>query len=117
MKMSLGFAALVLPIALVGCLSSARRSSGEDPNVLTRDAMEAAEVTNLYDAVQRLRPRWLQVRGGSRSMRLLTTDILVFQEQTLLGDIEVLRQLAPGMILSIRYLDGAVASATLPGIG
>lgn len=113
-------AVLVLLLTLGACAQGTQRASRSNSDTLLRDEIEEARASNLYDAIQRLRPRWLQVRGGTRSMDArsgLVTQVLVYQDQTYLGDIEVLRQLTPGMVQRIRYLDGATASATLPGIG
>lgn len=115
------FTRVALPFALaallaVGGCASAGGGSPQNPNLLTRDEIAAVNVSNLYDAVQRLRPRWLTSRGP-RSLSGLSTDIVVFQDQSMLGDIEVLRQLAPDLAVQIRYLDGSTATASLPGLG
>jgi hypothetical protein len=102
--------------ALAACAPAATTAGGQNPNLLTRDDIMAVEVTNLYDVVQRLRPRWLTVRAG-RSLSELRTEVVVFQNQTLLGGIDVLRQMQPDIAVRIRYLDGSTASATLPGLG
>lgn len=113
-RVALPFAVAAL-LAAGGC-ASAGGGSPQNPNLLTRDEIASANVSNLYDAVQRLRPRWLTSRGP-RSLSGLSTDIVVFQDQSMLGDIEVLRQLAPDIAIQIRYLDGSTATASLPGLG
>lgn len=113
-------ALLILVLALGACAQGTSRANRSNPDVLSRAEIDDSRASNLYDAIQRLRPRWLQVRGGTRSMDArsgVATHVLVYQDQTMLGDIEVLKQLTPGMIISLRYLDGPTASATLPGIG
>ncbi|HUF70348.1 MAG TPA: hypothetical protein VMM79_16995 [Longimicrobiales bacterium] len=80
------FVALV-PMALVsaaGCASAGSGSgSGADRNELTREEIAEIQVANLYDAVDRLRPRWLLIR----SQRSMTgpTEIVVFMNRSLLG--------------------------------
>lgn len=99
--------------------SSATNSSGGNTRVdlLTRDQiMSVSGVNNLYEVVKRLRPRWLEPRGGDRSFAL-PTEIVVFQDQAYLGDVEVLGQLSPEMAYELKWLDGPTASATLPGLG
>jgi hypothetical protein len=84
--------------------------------VLTRAELQEAGVRNAYEAVERLRPRWLWVRSGMRSFEL-DTEVVVFQEQLLLGNQEALQRIGIDGIYEIRYLDGATAKATLPGLG
>lgn len=98
-----------------GCASTAGSSAdGRRSDLLTRDEILGAEVTNLYDVVQRLRPRWLSVRG-TRSLNM-ETAIVVFQNDMHLGPAAALRELSPDLAYEISYIDGARASATLPGI-
>ena len=82
----------LLVAALVGCASgSSQEGQAPNPgsNVLTRAQLEEAGVRNAYEAVERLRPRWLTV----------------------------LERIGIDGIYEIRYLDGATASASLPGLG
>ncbi|MGH7446417.1 MAG: hypothetical protein ACRELT_02580, partial [Longimicrobiales bacterium] len=69
-----------------------------------------------HDVVQRLRPRWLIARAGDRSIGM-STGVVVYQDQALLGDVDTLRQLGPSAAYELRYLDGPTASSTLPGLG
>jgi hypothetical protein len=90
------------------------QATGRDQNRLTRAEIEAANVATLYDVVQRLRPRWLQVRGARTLDGSL--NIVVFQGQTYLGEVGVLREIDPSAADALRYLDGQRAQATLPGL-
>lgn len=110
----------VLVVGLLNACTTATRSD-DGPNtrtdLLTREQiMSVTGATNLYEVVQRLRPRWLDARGGERSFGL-STDIVVYQDQTFLGDVDTLGQLSPNMAWELRWLDGTTASATLPGLG
>ena len=55
---------LVLPLVLVlvACGAGTRRGGGST-NLITRQQLEALETMSAYDAIQRLRPTWLQSRG------------------------------------------------------
>jgi type IV pilus biogenesis protein CpaD/CtpE len=100
---------------LAGCASTGGTSAeGRRSDLLTRDEIMGAEVTNLYDVIDRLRPRWLIVRG-TRSFNMETV-IVVFQNDMHLGTTEALKQMTPELAYEIEYMDGARASATLPGI-
>lgn len=111
-------AAVALPL-LVACASgSSQRDEQPRPrtDVLTREDLQRAEVRNAYEAVQRLRPRWLLVRSGMRSFSL-ETEVVVFQDQMFLGNQDALERIGIDGIYEIRYLDGATAKARLPGLG
>jgi hypothetical protein len=110
----LGFLVLLV-VALGGCATTQEGGVRADPNRLTQAEIQASGAGNLLEVVQRLRPRWLEdrvmrsTRGSGR--------ILVYDGQAQLGDISVLRHLPLSAARSMRYLDAATASSTLPGIG
>ena len=74
------------------------------------------DVRNLYEAIDRLRPRWLQVRSGMRSFTM-ETEVVVFQDEVFLGGPEVLERMGVEGVFSVRYLDGPTAKASLPNLG
>jgi len=109
---------LLLAVVIAGCAPSASSGAGRQSNELSRADIEATQLPNLYDAIDRLRPRWLTVRAQrSFGQQPLATEVVVYQNQTMLGGVEVLRQLGPEAAVRITYLDGATASASLPGLG
>lgn len=118
MKVRIPLAAVSLLTVLLLLSACAAAGTGEQrtrQDLITREEIESIDVSNLYDVVQRLRPRWLNVRS-SQSFGL-GTDVVVYQGQALLGTADVLRQLGPREAHSLRYLDGATATASLPGLG
>ena len=107
--------------ALLGtsaCAGARPGPSSRNLNVIT--AAEIAQhrqagVRDLYELIERIRPRWLAIRSD-RSLQL-ETIVLVYQNSSRLGGIEALRgYLLTPMITSIRYLDAAQAGL-LPGAG
>ena len=110
---------LALAFPALACASgSSQEQSAPSPfaNVITREELRELDVRNVYDAVERLRPRWLQVRGGMRSFTM-ETEVVVFQDEVFLGNPDVLQRMGVEGIFSIRYLDGPTAKATLPNLG
>jgi hypothetical protein len=109
--------AAALPIFLA-CAAGPRPDEAVRPrsDVLTRAELRETGATNAYEAVQRLRPRWLVVRSGMRSFSL-ETEVVVFQDQVFLGNQEALQRIGVEGIYELRYLDGVTAKATLSGIG
>lgn len=101
-------AMLAVGAGVPGCASSGGSSSEYGrPDVLTYEQMEAVNATNLYDIIDRLRPRWLRVRDlGNLEGR----GIVVVRGGTTLGGVEVLRQTGPEGILELRYKSGEEAN-------
>ena len=99
-----------LLVTMAGCSAGRRGSVSTTPELIERAEIEqqlAAGVTNLFDLIQRARPRWLEGRAD-RSLRLETV-ILVYHNQARLGGIEVLHDLRPDNVMRIRRLDSARA--------
>jgi len=90
------------------CASSTpgvRRDSAE----LLPEEIAEVPVSNLYEAVERLRPRWFQIRSP-RSMNM-STEVAVILNSSYLGGPETLRQIAPTGLIRMRYLEAARATA------
>lgn len=108
---------LVLLVAIAGvlggCASTGGSSGRTRSDILTREEIMTVDVGNLYEAVQRLRPRWLNVRSAGVGADF--TTIMVYQGQTRLGDLEILRQLPLDAAESLRFLDRSTAQMSLPG--
>lgn len=91
------------------------RAGNANSSTITRAEMDATPARDVYDLVQRLRPRWL-VSRGSRSLNL-ETQVLVFLNSNRLGGVESLRQLETTGITSLEYMDAVTATSMLSGIG
>lgn len=84
--------------------------------LITQAELQGSAATNLYDAVQRLRPQWIS--GANLSNRDgAGTEVVVYQGQTQLGGLEALRQLQTSYAAELRWLDASQATNTLPGLG
>lgn len=107
--------AATLPM-LAACASTSSGGEGPSPfsNVITRAELQDLGARNAYEAIDRLRPRWLTVRAG-RSFNV-ETGVVVYQERSYLGGVDVLQRMGTDGIYEIRYLDGPTAKATLLGI-
>jgi hypothetical protein len=103
---------------VTGCGYSQGGRSRPDPDLINREEIMSVDARNLYDVVRRLRPLWINAnrRAGERSFGL-STEIVVYQGQMYLGDIDTLRQWSPSAAYSLEWLDASTASATLPGLG
>ena len=103
---------------VVACASSGGEGTlSADSRVINRvelDQLTQLGVRNLREAVARKRPNWLTT-SGSRSFSG-GAEIAVFQDQTYLGGLDVLNRMGLEGVYELRYLDGAMAQATLAGI-
>ena len=95
---------LVAILTAAGCASSAP-GVRRDSSVLTMEEIATVPVVNLHEAVERLRPRWLQSSADR---------IAVFMNEGYVGDAWSLREFQAGPIVRLRYLTANEAAATLP---
>lgn len=91
------------------------RAAPRQANLLTQEELRASGATNLYDAIARLRPRWLQVRGA-RTFDTRTWPIYVYLNRSQLGGVEALRQIDVRSAYAVRYLTGTEAQGDIPGL-
>lgn len=88
-----------------------------DQTLLTHhEIMSVQGARDLYEVVQRLRPRWIEVdkRAVRQNISGTNLGVLVYQNRSYLGHIDVLHQLKPDMVYRMHWLDAPTASATLP---
>jgi hypothetical protein len=72
--------------------------------------MQRVQFNNLYDMVQALRFRWLQTRGPD-SINMAPGQVQVRLDDTQLGGVESLRNIAPAGVTSISWVDPTTAAA------
>lgn len=106
-------AVLALAGVFWGCAPS-RSPVTRTPNEITPAEIAAADVRSAYELVERLRPVWLRSRG-ERSLRL-PTEIVVYQNENMLGGIETLHALPIELVHSVRVL-GSAEAGRLAGLG
>jgi hypothetical protein len=114
-----------LLLAAAGCASSSGGSAPKvaeaSPDRVTSAEIEATQgVSNAYDLVRRLRPRWLQSSGGTASIgagRITGQVLIVYLDGNRLGGIDALRQLSSSGIKSMQYYDAVRAATVLREVG
>ncbi len=110
--------ALTVATLLVACASSGSSRAGGSENVLTYDELLATSETDLFNAIQSLRPRWLRPRGLTSLANV--TVVTVFFDGTLYGDASLLRGMQLTDIASVTYLglsDAMFRYGTMAGSG
>jgi len=105
---------LVAMLALTACASSSGSRSARQQDVITAEEIERTTVANLYELVQRLRPRWLDLRSPQTFES--STEIVVFEGQAYRGGVEALRDFPKEAAVRLIYLDGPTATVRLPGL-
>lgn len=104
---------LLLLLALVSACGANQPSAlnpRRDPNVLSREELQSADARNALEAVEKLRPRWLQKRAVRTGLDIQeNVEIGVYFDNIYRGDPTVLRQIPVSDIGSMRYLDPVTA--------
>lgn len=104
-------------VVAAGCTSA--RSTASAPVHRTGTTLDANDIastgaTNVYDAIQRLRPQWLTSarirRGGSGD------DLVVYLDSNRYGSTNSLRQISLGGVQEVRYF-GATEATNRYGTG
>jgi len=119
-------AALAVIGATLGCSASSGptpRTSAQpkaDPDLISTAEIDSQSFRDAYDVVQRLRPNWFTRKTGGSSARRMGASgsgLVVYLDKSRMGGVEALRQLNTSAIESLRFMDAATATATLPGLG
>ena len=80
-----------------------------DRNVLTHAQLTEDRFTSVLEAIEALRPAWLQPRGTDSFKT--PSQVLVYLDENRLGGIETLSSVAPTIVVYIRHYDGIAATA------
>ncbi len=110
---------LLLALVVAGCASAAtgeRDVLRRDANRITAEELERATFNNLFELVRALRPAWIQPRGPMSIEDPTAGEVVVYLDGMRYGGPASLRQLRPGDVASIEYLNGTEASARF-GLG
>ncbi|MDP9200346.1 MAG: TonB-dependent receptor plug domain-containing protein [Gemmatimonadota bacterium] len=118
--------ALVVISGTLGCSSSSgatpktSATPKADPDLISTAEIDSQSFRDAYDVVQRLRPTWFTRKSGSSSARRMGVSgsgLVVYLDNARMGGVDALRQLNTSAIESLRFMDAATATATLPGLG
>lgn len=105
-------AAVTLTLLTAAACASSRSPASESVhrtgNALDANDIASTGATNVYDAIQRLRPQWLTStrirRGGSGD------DLIVYLESNRYGTMNSLRGLSIGGVQGVRYYSASDAT-------
>ena len=108
---------LLLAAGVAGCASPSggapatqqSRPRAGSRNVITAEEITTIDVQNALQAVQRLRPNFLQTRGNV-SITQGKQEIVVYIDQTRMGGPSALAQIPITEVREIQYLSGTDAT-------
>jgi hypothetical protein len=118
MHVSLRF---VIPLSILlaaGCATAAgtpsqqgQTSSRRDPNVIAAEELDTAPETDLYAAIQHLRPMFFETRGRtSPGIGTAPEMIQVYVDGSRANGVDALRQLRPLDVREVRHLSATEAT-------
>jgi hypothetical protein len=102
---------LTLVLALLAAAPLAAQDEGKPkvkkhPDLITAaEIAERADLQNVYEAVNRLRPIWLRVRSAGSPDRG-PAPIVVYVDGVRMGDLSALQQMPASYVVEIRHLSG-----------
>jgi hypothetical protein len=112
--MKVGLALAGIAACLVFGCSSATTTNGApraDRNRLTQEQLATANSDNLFEAITKLRPEWLNSRGPTSITDATPTMPSVFMNGNLLGRIDALRDMRVLDVTEVRYWPAGQAAA------
>ena len=99
-------------LLLTACAARTPAASHVPPDrgIITQQEITEHKFETLYDAIQALRPNWLQTRG-TNSLTQNPTSVQVYLDNTRLGGVETLSTINLSSVVYIRHYDGVEATA------
>jgi hypothetical protein len=113
------FVLILGTVAAAACGAGAAPASGSstapvqqsrDPNVVTAQELAATGAGDLYSAIQRTRPTFLQTRGTATFGNSGPEVIKVYVENMERGDLSVLREINTLDVQEVRHLSAPEAT-------
>lgn len=107
--------AVVLLAVLASCAGSGTQGSGAaaprgSRNLLTAAQLAATGSTDLYSAVDRLRPQWFVVRGGKDIQGQQATIAVIVDGMRQQGSVEIMRNIQVSDVQEVRFLSASDAT-------
>jgi hypothetical protein len=87
------------------------------PDYITSVEVAATPVANVYDLISRLRPQWLRTQTGSIRSNTRNQVVVVYLDDTRIGDVQSLRTISTSGVATLRYYDAARAATVLRNPG
>jgi hypothetical protein len=115
MKSSMRTMVIGLAVALTACASGQQRNDlPTNRGIITAEELQSATAANLYDAVRKLRPEWLERRRAA-SLRQ-EVELAVYHDNMRVGGPDALRSIEIGAVRDVRFLSASEAQGRF-GVG
>ena len=105
---------LALAISLMATAACASTGDGQgssrNPSIITQEELAPHQEISAYEAVQRLRSQWLQVRGATRLVGAQRAPVQVHVDGIHRGGVEELRSIRAEYVVEIRYMSASEAT-------
>lgn len=104
---------LVAIVASATACGSTRTGATAPRNadVITAEELERSGTGSVYQAIERLRPRFLRARGPSSIQDPAADLVVVYVDHSRIGYADVLRDMQANEIREIRYLNASEATS------
>jgi hypothetical protein len=108
-RRGLWFGLLAMIALAAACKSApAGKTRRMDRSVITREQLVDGSYATVYDAVAALRSNWLRARGPDSFV--MPSIVWVYVDGARAGDVEVLRNIQPKLVNTVRFYDGPTAT-------
>lgn len=115
MKSSMRTIVVGLVVAIAACASGQSRNDlPTNRGIISAEELKQGGSTNLYDAVRKLRPEWLE-RRRSLSLRQ-DIELAVYHDNMRVGGPDALRSIEIGAVANVRFLSASEAQGRF-GVG
>lgn len=104
------FVAVGLATACVSSSAGSSNSSRGSRDVITLEDLDQETSGSAYDAIQRLRPRWLQSRGVSSTRTMRPTPPRVYMDNAPLGSLNSLNSISITDVQRMQFMNAGDAT-------
>jgi hypothetical protein len=100
---------IVLLLVLAACGGPRTQGSATRSDLLTQETLRTGSQSNVYEAVQAIRPNWLRPRGPDSFRN--PGQVQVYLDAVRLGGVETLRTIPVQQVQFIQWYDPVSASS------
>lgn len=97
--------ALAVGFVATACASTSGSSTRGNRNLITSEELRSEPSGTLYEAVQRLRPRWLQNRGVTSARSMRPTPPQVYMDNAPMGTVGAMRGISVADVEQVEFMN------------
>jgi hypothetical protein len=100
----------LLPLLLLACATQPKAPAPRERSIITAEELMATHVSNLYQAIQQIRPEFLHDRGYSSIQSPRVQLPVVYVDNIPMGDIDFLQSMSTADVAEVRKLSAEEAT-------